>query len=388
MDEWDSEAQYGKWYTFTRMKTPHVAVLHDDLHDTALSRDASPSLLTRSHLMLSQPASAHASLRVRSFALTDIPALVRMPGKLRLDVPDSLLSNQAEFVDLPAALPVLRRDRPTFIAMADGQAVGFVRFSPRGPDGRWVATAIAASTGVYSPKPVWQGLLEHAVRAAGLRGVRRLYARVPVGHGLLETMKQSGWHAYSRETIFRADRVLSLRRPGRELRRQEPADAWSIHQLYTAAVPRQIQEIDALTSQGWHQDERRKRRRGIRQSGWLIEEEGLIRAYARYSRGPRAHMIEAVFAPEDRAQFGTLLDGVVSQRSRGAPVYCALRAYVLDAGEELTRRGFVEIGEQETLIRYTTAIVRAPASDPMHFPVELRPALPSRAPTFLEGSQG
>jgi hypothetical protein len=370
------------------MKTLHTAVLHPDPPYTAKLPLASFVLPSPEHIALRSTVSEPASLRVRSFGLPDVPSLVRMPGRLRLDVPDSLLAGQAEFVDLQAALPVLRRDRPTYVAVADGQVVGFVRFSPRGPDGRWVATAIAASAGVYSPEPVWESLLEHSVRSAGLRGVRRLYARVPIGHGLLETMKRSGWHAYSRETIFRAERVIEMNRPGRELRRQEPADAWSIHQLYAAAVPRQIQEIDALTSHVWHHDERRKNRRSIRQTGWLIEEEGLIRAFARYSRGPRAQMVEAVFAPGDRAQFGTLLDGIASQRSRGVPVYCALRSYMLDAGEELTRRGFVAIGEQETLIRYTTAVVRAPASDPVHFPVELRPALPSRAPTFLEGSQG
>jgi len=370
------------------MKTPHTAVLHPDHPDTAKLPLA---LIPQSHetpISLSSSVSEPTSLRVRSFGLPDVPSLLRMPGRLRLDVPDSLLTGQAEFVDLQAALPMLRRERPTFVALADGQPVGFVRFSPRGPDGRWVATAIAASTGVYSPEPVWQGLLEHGVRSAGLRGVRRLYARVPVGHGLLDTMKRSGWHAYSRETIFRAERAEALGRPGRQLRKQEPADAWSIHQLYVAAVPRQIQEIDALTSHVWHHEERRKNRRSIRQAGWLIEEEGLIRAFARYSRGPRAQMVEAVFAPEDRAQFGTLPDGIVSQRSRGTPMYCALRSYMLDSAEELTRRGFVAIGEQETLIRYTTAIARAPATDPVHFPVELRPALPSRAPTFLEGSQG
>lgn len=370
------------------MKTLHTAVLHVDDPDSAQLPLASFSLSTQAQVSLSSSVSEPASLRVRSFGLSDIPSLVRMPGRLRLDVPDSLLTSQAEFVDLQAALPVLRRDRPTYVALAAGQPVGFVRFSPKGPDGRWVATSIAASTGVYSPEPVWEGLLEHGVRSAGLRGVRRLYARVPVGHGLLDAMKRTGWQAYSRETIFRAERTNALGRPGRELRQQEPADAWGIHQLYTAAVPRQIQEIDALTSHVWHHDERRKNRRSIRQSGWLIEEEGLIRAFARFSRGPRAQMVEAVFAPEDRAQFGAVLDGIVAQRNRGAPVYCALRSYMLDAGEELTRRGFVEIGEQETLIRYTTASVRVPASDPVHFPVELRPALPRRAPTFLEGSQG
>lgn len=370
------------------MKTLHTAVLHAEFPDTAKVPRASNRLSTQEHITLSSSVSEQTSLRVRSFGLPDVPSLMRMPGRLRLDVPDSLLASHAEFVDVQAALPLLRHDRPTYVALADGQPVGFVRFSPRGPDGRWVATAIAASTGVYSPEPVWEGLLEHSVRSAGLRGVRRLYARVPVGHGLLQAMKRTGWHPYSRETIFRAERAVALARPRRELRRQEPADAWGIHQLYMAAVPRQIQEIDALTSHVWHHDERRRNRRSVRQTGWLIEEEGLIRAFARYSRGPRAQMVEAVFAPEDRAQFGTLLDGIVSQRNGGAPVYCALRSYMLDAGEELTRRGFVEIGEQETLIRYTTANVRVPASDPVHFPVELRPALPRRAPTFLEGSQG
>ena len=370
------------------MKTLQAAVLHADDPDSAQLPLASNSLSSQAKVSLSSSVSEPASLRVRSFGLPDIPSLIRMPGRLRLDVPDSLLSSQAEFVDFQAALPVLRRERPTYVALAAGQPVGFVRFSPRGPDGRWVATSIATSTGVYSPEPVWEGLLEHGVRSAGLRGVRRLYARVPVGHGLLDAMKRTGWHAYSRETIFRAERVIAQGRPGRELRRQEPADAWGIHQLYMAAVPRQIQEIDALTSHVWHHDERRKNRRSIRQSGWLIEEEGLIRAFARFSRGPRAQMVEAVFAPEDHGQFGAVLDGFVAQRTHGAPVYCALRSYMLDAGEELTRRGFVEIGEQETLIRYTTASVRAPASDPVHFPVELRPALPRRAPTFLEGTQG
>ena len=186
------------------MKTLHTAVLHADALDSAAFPLASFRQSSQEHITLNGSVPERASLRVRAFGLTDAPSLMRMPGRLRLDVPDSLLTAQAEFVDLQAALPVLRRDRPTYVALADGQPVGFVRFSPRGPDGRWVATAIAASTGVYSPEPVWEGLLEHGVRSAGLRGVRRLYARVPVGHGLLDTMKRSGWHAYSRETIFRA----------------------------------------------------------------------------------------------------------------------------------------------------------------------------------------
>jgi hypothetical protein len=328
----------------------------------------------------------HPPLRIRPYSVGDMPALLRFPGLLRLDVPDSLLMDRSWTLDFPAVLPVLRKDRPAFVAIADGQLVGFLRFSPRRPDGRWVVSAIGASTGVYAPQPVWEALLSHGVRAAGLRGVRRLFARVPVGHAVVDTMHQSGWVSYSRETVFRAERLIAIGSPGRELRLQEPADTWAIHQLYAATAPRQVQEIEALTSHIWDMDRSRRGLRGIRQTGWLLQENGELAAYARYTRGSRAGMIDAVVAAGRAGHLGTLLDGVIAapRPGRPRPVYCALRAYLIDSKDELTQRGFSPIGEQELLIRYTTATARTPRGEPVHFPVELRPAMPRRVPTFLE----
>lgn len=374
------------------MTTPIDAVFHSDTPDTAWLRDASVSAgsgyaprVDAALEVENAVGGPSPVLRIRPYSFGDMRQLGRMPGMLRLDVPDSLLQRRGEMLDLQAALPILRRDRPAFVAAADNQAVGFVRFSPRAPDGRWILTSIAASTGVYSPEPVWEALLTHGVRAAGLRGVRRLFARVPVGHPLTDSMRRSGWTPYARETVFRAERSLSRPRPSQGMRPQEPADTWAIHQLYAQTVPRQIQEIEALTSHVWHMDQRRRPQRGVRRGGWLIEEGGVLEAYARFSIGSRAGMFDAVVAPGDRGRLGTLLDGIVAAPSRGRPVYCALRAYLRDLGGELTDRGFVEVGEQELFIRYTTATARTPALDPVHFPVELRPALPRRAPTFLEG---
>ena len=82
-----------------------------------------------------------------------------------------------------------------------------------------------------------------------------------------------------------------------------------------------------------------------------------------------------------------LLDGVIAapRRGRPRPVYCALRTYLMDLEGELTERGFSVIGEQELLIRYTTATARTSLAEPVHFPVELRQGLPRRVFTFLEG---
>jgi hypothetical protein len=248
-----------------------------------------------------------------------------------------------------------------------------------------VATAIAASTGVYAPGPVWEALLLYAVLAAGLRGVRRLFARVPVAHPLIETMHDTGWSSYGTETVFRAEKAAPIERQSRAMRRQEPADTWAIHQLYAAAMPRQIQEVEALTSHVWHMDQSKKKRAATSQTGWLLDDDGTLRAYARFTRGPRAGMIDVVNPPGEPDSFGELLDGVLSTISRTRPIYFALRGHLGDLKRQLHDRGFYEIGEQELLIRYTTATVRAPAVDPVHFPVELRPALPRRVPTFLEG---
>src|SRR5215216_5901886 len=259
------------------------------------------------------------TLRIRPYSLGDLPALLRFPGVLRLDVPDSLLLRRSGMPGLPSALPVLRKERPAFVAVADGQLVGFIRFSPRRPDGRWVISAIGASTGVYAPEPVWEALVAHGVRAAGLRGVRRLFARVPAGHPLVDTMHQSGWVSYSRETVFRAERLSGGGRSGRGLRLQEPADTWAIHQLYAAAAPRQVQEIEAFTSHVWDMDQSRRAPRGVRQTGWLLEENGELVAYARYTRGSRAGMIDAVVFPGKGGHLGMILDGVIAAPRRGCP---------------------------------------------------------------------
>ena len=117
-----------------------------DLHSSPAWPDAES---TTADLATGSPSLDQApSLFVRPFSLRDIPKLVRFPGTLRLDAPDSLVIPQSNWFGLPAALPVLRRERPIFVALADGDPVGFLRISPRRPDGRWVVYAIAATTGV------------------------------------------------------------------------------------------------------------------------------------------------------------------------------------------------------------------------------------------------
>ena len=324
-------------------------------------------------------------VQIRPYTLADIPAVLRIPGKLRLDVPDSLVIPDSGALDLPAAMPFFRRDRPTFVAVADGHPIGFLRFLPRRPDGRWVLSSIAASTGVFAPEPVWDALLAYGVRSAGLRNVRRLFARVPIGSPLLESLRRTGWQAYAREAIYRADRLSLQPTTDAEVRPQEPADTWAIHQLYAASAPRKVQEIEALTSHVWHMDPPRHRRRRRRRAGWVIDRSGQVAGHARRTRGAQADMVSVMVATEEADRFGLLLDTSLAGAGRGRPVYFALRGYQSEFATELAGRGFVELGEQELLVRYTTALAKAHVHEPVLFPVELRPAIPRRVPTFFEG---
>jgi len=134
-------------------------------------------------------------------------------------------------------------------------------------------------------------------------------------------------------------------------------------------------------------DKAKMSRRNSHQFGWLKEENGTLTAYIRYAKGPRSGLLEFLVRPGDRLNFGQLLDGVAAEPNgpRSGRTYCSVRGYQTDLAPELIERGFAPIGEQELLIRYTTATARTAPHEGVHFPVELRPAMPRRVPTFLEG---
>jgi hypothetical protein len=116
-------------------------------------------------------------------------------------------------------------------------------------------------------------------------------------------------------------------------------------------------------------------------------EGGQLAGYARYTSGGQTAMIDTIVTPGMHSHLATLLDTIIAVHGQSGKraIYFALRGYNMDLKNELLARGFAEIGDQELLIRYTTATARAPTIDPVHFPVELRPAVPRRVPTFLEG---
>lgn len=327
-------------------------------------------------------------LEARSVRPRDLPGLRNLDALYRLNLPESLLTSYSALRSgMKACLARGRRAQPVLVACAGDRLVGFAHFQPTGPDGRWICLALGSSVGVFNVDPVWEALLTQGVRAAGLRGVRRLYARLPQSVPAGEAFRRQGWAPYAAETLFVAHQDVAVPGAGAGLRRQEPSDTWAIHQLYNQSVPKRVQEAEAYTSHRWDARSQPGGTDGATVVGVLIEDGQRLVGYARTCSRAGSHYVELVYHPERRDILHDLISGALAALTVRPlrRVYCAVRGYQAEAATALEDRGFAPMLEQELFVKYTTANVRLPAVESVPFHVEVRDKLPQRVPSFLHG---
>jgi hypothetical protein len=322
-------------------------------------------------------------VEVGSPALRDLPDLYRLPGIELLNQPDSLLGSFSPFRSAwRARLRWPRTRRRVLVARTPDRVVGFAMFQPLRPDGRWRLDAIGAAAGVYDAVPVVEELLREGITLAGLNGVKRLYARAPHGAFCAGGLRSLGFSPYATEHVLVGEGLSPRRMPAR-VRPQQPADTWAVHQLYSAAVPRQVQYAEAFTSHRWDVP---LPGANAAVHGLVIEEGHHIVAMARIVSRTTGHALEVVVLPERGELIGDLLDGVaawLSGRSTGR-LYAAIRGYQQEIGSALVARGMTALHEQDLLIKYTTANTRMPVFDQAPAYIEVREGVPHRVPTFLQ----
>jgi hypothetical protein len=325
------------------------------------------------------------ALSVRLARPMDVPALARIPEIVLLNEPrvggDAYSAARSAMASIAPG-----RHRPSvFVAKSNSRLVGFVHFQETGADRRWLGVAIGAATGVYGAGPALEALLRHATIAAGLRGVKRLFAKAPSGAPLVESFLRSNYSAYATETIFMT-RDPIFGGAAAAVRPQEPSDAWAVHQLYAAATPKQVQYAEAYTSDRW---ELRRHAKDASVASWLLEDGNIVVGFVRVLSAGGDHCMEVMHHPDHPNVAKELIVAALSKLrtiSKIARVRCAVRGYQAETATALEQRGFEPILEQDLLIKHTTAPARVVSSESVTFPVELIERLPKRAPSFPFGA--
>jgi hypothetical protein len=326
-------------------------------------------------------------ISVRRLRWTDLPALSRIVDRHLLNQPGSSPDESDPFrTGVRNLWPFMRRDRAVFVALSgsDRHLAAFCQFRIVGPDQRWVME----SAGVEERDDadlVVEEMTRYAVIDAGMSGVKRLYARIGAGTSVVVPLRQIGFAPYMRERILTAP-AAPERRPVAGVRVQEQADVWSIHQLYMASTPRQVQYAEALTSHGWDVGAVR-RSAGYGCRGWIVADDHLAVAYARAISRRDAHVLEFMVLPEQRQVLPDLLATAFAELSTMPPrqVYVVVREYQSESAMILLEQGFEYLLEQDAYVKYTTATARSSVMA-ASFAVEGAEPAAKRVPTFLHGA--
>jgi hypothetical protein len=327
------------------------------------------------------------SLTIRPARLRDLPGLMSISSVLTLNQPEtSLAPYQPAQAALSSILPRRNRSR-FFVADSDEGLLAFAHFQPEAPDQRWQLIALGASTGVYDVTPLWEELLERSVVAAGLKGVKRLFARPPVDSPASRALRAIGYTSYANDFVLAVENPRLS--PSRLLlRRQEAADTWAINQLYNTVVPRQVQYAEAFTSHRWDSATKTSFPSGVTTAAWLVEEAFQIVAYARVKSFGTVHVLDIIVHPDWIGITGDVIDGAlgkVAAERRLGRVYSSVRGYQMETLPTYEERGFQQVVELELSVKYTTARALAPVVEALPQPEGVLERLPKpkRAPSFF-----
>lgn len=328
-------------------------------------------------------------LDVRRVRWRDLPPLTRIEQHFLLDHP-RCHHRRSEPVSaaVRALLPFVPSQQRLFVARGDDQLMGYALFREASLDQRWILEAVGAAMGVYAAEPVWEELLRHGIVAAGLEGVKRLYARIPSSSPVRSAARRCGFVPYASEDIF-VSAGARPRSPGRRTRAQRPADLWAIHQLYTAIVPRQVQYAEALTSDSWAV-QRGRFHGGYGNQAWLVEEGHQIAGYARVETRPDAHVMDLFVRPDRRDVAADLIESALARLASlpPRPIYSHVRGYQMELAHLLEAAGFSHFLTQDLHVKYTTSPSRVPAVESVVFTADVKEPSANRVPTFLKGSSG
>lgn len=322
------------------------------------------------------------SLDVRPFLFLDSRMMRLFDTRVELRLPESAFDQPGAMrLALRRLLAAETSTQPLYVAVdqTSGTRIGALQCLQQSADDRWHLQFLAFQSGIDAAWQVPVALLEHATREAGIRGARRILAKIGTRSAIVPALLSVGFTTYSQEQVFLiADDTPVTYLKG--VRAQTKSDVWSVHQLYLQTTPRDVQNAEALTSHAWDVDSE-----GRSQRGWFIANDRGIGAYIRVRTTRQYHVLDTMVASENRNDLTELLSSVVAILKTESPrqMFLTLRGYQADLQNVILEFVTDPIIEQLLTVKYTTAT--APASIRVAESFELLRTVesdPKRVPSF------
>jgi hypothetical protein len=206
---------------------------------------------------------------------------------------------------------------------------------------------------------IWQKLLVHLMLLGAQEGIRRICARSPEDSDIEGALRRCGFAVVSREDVF----VLTQKAPSgalpQGLRPAGRADQWALRELYRAAVPHLVQqmndgnpcELDGLVNGLGH----------VLQSSasYVWSAEGQINAHLSLESTRRGYWLSVLVRPECRTDILPYLRYVLSLATDAdqKPIYCPVPDHGAGLGWVLRSIGFNAYARQVLLVNHLVARV-------------------------------
>ncbi len=257
---------------------------------------------------------------------------------------------------------------PTLIWRADGNhqaAFGQLRHRPGEGHARVLYIAPAAG----DQDAGWQHVIERLAVEAGERRAQNLIAEVNEKSPEFETLRQTGFAIYARQTLWKLAPGAPPRpaAPRVPLRPATRADSIAVSTLYSNVVPRLVQQVEP----GPQHIER----------GYVLYEAGELVAYLDVRRGPLGVWVEPFLHPEaDEVSAGVLHTGLEMMAHSEKPLYICVRRYQNWLQDVAAEAGFEAVSAQAVMVKRLAVRLAEPVLKPL-------PVVEGQVPTPITSAQ-
>jgi hypothetical protein len=248
----------------------------------------------------------------------------------------------------------LRPGVETWVQIENGQIHGLIAARARFGTDVWDIDQLVVAPSLDDDR-VCLRLLDHLCSAAVEEGVLKVFLRLTDESRWATASRQAGFAHYTSEQIYVLPALERLERPSLAgLRPRRPADHQALFQLYSAAVPAHVRQIEAMTLQEWRWNDNwgfasvasvrpalSRRRRDL-----VVQGEGELLAWLQVHAGART--VRLLNDAESGIEPDLLLRRALAELAPSGPVAVAVRDYQRELVVPLEELGFVP-GESHAL---------------------------------------